>query len=98
MCIGEKLEERENGLTHDILRAQLDAIKTSVKDWSKIVVAYEPIWAIGTGKTASPDIAQEVHDFIRKWLASTAGDAISTHVRVIYGGSVTDSNAESLIA
>ena len=97
LCIGERLEERENGLTHDILRTQLEAIKPSVKDWSKIVVAYEPIWAIGTGKTASPEIAQEAHDFIRKWLASTAGDSISSHVRVIYGGSVTDSNAESLI-
>ncbi len=97
VCIGEKLDERENGLTHDVLRAQLDAIKPSVKDWSKVVIAYEPVWAIGTGHTASPEIAQEAHDFIRKWLASASSEATANLVRVIYGGSVTDANAESLI-
>lgn len=59
LCIGEKLDERENGTTNDVLKAQLDACKASVADWSKVVVAYEPVWAIGTGKTATPDQAQE---------------------------------------
>lgn len=59
LCIGEKLDERENGTTNDVLKAQLDACKDSVADWSKVVVAYEPVWAIGTGKVASPEQAQE---------------------------------------
>lgn len=76
----------------------MEAIKLSIKDWSRIVFAYEPIWAIGTGKTASPEIAQEVHDYIRKWIASNSSEAIANATRIIYGGSVNDKNAESLIA
>ena len=97
VCIGEKLEEREAGLTHDVLKASLDAIKPVVKDWSRIVIAYEPVWAIGTGKTASPEVAQEAHEYIRKWVQTNAGDSVAHATRIIYGGSVTDSNAESLI-
>jgi triosephosphate isomerase len=73
-----------------VLKVQLDAIKGSVKDWSKIVIAYEPVWAIGTGKTATPEIAQESHEFIRKWLASSVSDALAHSTRIIYGGSVND--------
>ena len=61
------------------------------------MIAYEPVWAIGTGKTASPEVAQEAHDFIRKWIASVAGEHVAQAVRIVYGGSVTDANAESLI-
>ena len=68
ICIGEKLEERENGTTNDVLKTQLSAFKDSVKDWSKVVIAYEPVWAIGTGKTATPEMAQETHAYIRSWL------------------------------
>ena len=84
------MEERESGHTHDVLKVQLDALKSSIKDWSKIVIAYEPVWAIGTGKTATPEIAQEAHEFIRKWLQQNAGDAIAQTIRIIYGGSVND--------
>ena len=61
VCIGEMLEERENGTTNDVLKVQLDALKDAVADWSKIVIAYEPVWAIGTGKTATPEIAEQTH-------------------------------------
>ena len=92
------LEERESGHTHDVLKVQLDALKPSIKDWSKIVIAYEPVWAIGTGKTATPEIAQEAHEYIRKWVSQNAGgDVIAHSTRIIYGGSVNDQNAESLI-
>ena len=65
VCIGESLEQREGGITNDCLKVQLDGFKSSVKDWSRIVIAYEPIWAIGTGKTATPDVAEETHVYIR---------------------------------
>lgn len=91
------MEERESGHTQNVLKVQLDAVKHSIKDWSKVVIAYEPVWAIGTGKTATPEIAQEAHDFIRKWIAQAASEAVAQSVRVIYGGSVNDGNAEGLI-
>jgi len=67
-CIGEKLEEREAGQTNAVNARQLNAIREQVTDWSKIVIAYEPVWAIGTGVTASPEQAQEAHDSVRNWL------------------------------
>lgn len=68
-CIGEQLEEREAGKTTEVCFRQLKAIADNVSDWSKVVIAYEPVWAIGTGKTASPEQAQEVHAAIRNWLS-----------------------------
>ncbi len=96
-CIGERLNEREANQTMDVVRAQLGTLVKSVGDWSKIVIAYEPVWAIGTGKTASPQQAQEVHAEIRAFLSTAVNSEISNSVRIIYGGSVTDSNANELI-
>ena len=67
-CIGEKLEEREAGKTNEVNKRQLNAIREKVDNWDNIVIAYEPVWAIGTGKTASPEQAQEVHENLRMWL------------------------------
>ena len=98
VCVGEHLEEREAGQTHEVLKMQLDAVKHSIKDWTRIVIAYEPVWAIGTGRTATPEQAQEAHEFIRKWVATAASsEPIAQSVRIIYGGSVNDGNAEGLI-
>ena len=77
LCVGEQLEERESGHTHDVLKVQLYSVKDSVKDWSKVVIAYEPVWAIGTGKTATPEIAQEAHEYIRKWLQTSVNDSVA---------------------
>ena len=74
------------------------SFKTSVKDWGSIVIAYEPVWAIGTGKTASPEIAQEVHEMIRKWVSENVNESVASSIRIIYGGSVNDENAPGLIA
>lgn len=67
-------------------------------DWSKIVIAYEPVWAIGTGKTATPEIAQETHAEIREWLKANVSADAAAVTRILYGGSVTDANAAELIA
>lgn len=96
-CIGETKDEREQGKTLSVLIAQLEAIKNKKPNWEKVVLAYEPVWAIGTGLTATPKQAQEVHDEIRKWLKKEVSDKVSKDTRIIYGGSVTDTNAEELI-
>ncbi len=97
LCIGEQLAERENGTTNDVLKTQLDACKDSVADWSKVVVAYEPVWAIGTGKVASPEQAQETQKYVRSWLKDNVSEAVATSTRIIYGGSVSDANCGELI-
>ena len=96
--MGESLEQREAGETNDHLKNQLDAVKGSIKDWNTVVLAYEPIWAIGTGKTATPEIAQETHAEIREWLATNVSKDAANSVRILYGGSVSDANAAELIA
>ena len=97
LCIGEKLDEREAGTTNAVLKAQLDACKESVKDWSKVVIAYEPVWAIGTGKVATPDQAQETQAYVRSWLNENISEEVSKATRIIYGGSVTEVNCVDLI-
>ncbi len=99
LCVGETLEEREADRTEQVIRAQLDAVleRNGVAAFSDAVIAYEPVWAIGTGRTASPDQAQAVHRFIREHLA--AQDAgVAEGVRILYGGSVKPGNAAELFA
>jgi len=96
-CFGEKLEERKSDETFKVIYGQLQAISEKVADWSKVVLAYEPVWAIGTGVTASPQQAQEVHAGIRKWLAEKVSPQVADSVRIIYGGSVKPDNAVELM-
>ncbi|KAL2080151.1 hypothetical protein ACEWY4_023944 [Coilia grayii] len=95
-CIGEKLEEREAGTTEKVVFEQTQVIADNVKDWSKVVLAYEPVWAIGTGKTATPQQAQEVHEKLREWIRGNISDAVADSVRILYGGSVTGANCKEL--
>ncbi|KAK6621841.1 hypothetical protein RUM44_001648 [Polyplax serrata] len=95
-CIGEKLDEREAGQTEAVVFRQTQAIASKIKDWSKVVLAYEPVWAIGTGKTATPQQAQEVHSALRKWLRDNVSDKVAEEIRIVYGGSVTSANCKDL--
>ncbi|KAG2195279.1 hypothetical protein INT47_005054 [Mucor saturninus] len=95
-CIGEKLEEREANITNDVVARQMKAIAAEIKDWSKVVVAYEPVWAIGTGKVASPEQAQDVHEFLRQWLAENVSQKAADETRILYGGSVNGGNCKTL--
>ncbi|CDJ28937.1 triosephosphate isomerase, putative [Eimeria mitis] len=97
ICIGEKLEERESNKTMDVCRTQLDAVIPKITDWNKVVIAYEPVWAIGTGKVATPEQAQEVHQELRKFISERVGKEVAASLRIVYGGSVSDSNCVSLI-
>ncbi|XP_067006471.1 triosephosphate isomerase [Anabrus simplex] len=95
-CIGEKLEEREAGQTEEVVYRQTKAFADKIKDWSRVVIAYEPVWAIGTGKTATPKQAQEVHKKLRQWLWDNVCPSVSKGTRIIYGGSVTAENCKEL--
>src|SRR5256885_3223930 len=100
VCVGEVLEEREAGLTEDVLRRQcLRAFHAiSGKKAAKLVVAYEPVWAIGTGKTATPQLAAEAHVLIRGEAAKAFGDKMAESLRILYGGSVKPENAKALMS
>ncbi|MCH8171421.1 MAG: triose-phosphate isomerase [Bacteroidetes bacterium] len=99
-CMGETLEQREDGITNDVINNQVsEGIKElSEEDVNKIIIAYEPIWAIGTGKTATPEQAQEVHKFIRSLLRENFSENTSQNIPILYGGSVKPNNAEDILA
>ena len=99
-CIGEVLEEREAGLTEDVLRRQCVRAfhSISAKKAAKLVIAYEPVWAIGTGKTATPQLASEAHLVIRDEAAEVFGKEFAGNLRILYGGSVKPDNAKSLMS
>jgi triosephosphate isomerase len=99
-CIGEMLADRQAGTTMNVCSEQLEALKKHLKeaDWKKVVIAYEPVWAIGTGVTASPKQAQDTHADIRKWLAQNISPAVAAETRILYGGSATAANCNELYA
>ena len=99
-CVGETLPEREADRTWSVIVGQLKEglINFSADDMKRLAIAYEPVWAIGTGKTASPAQAQEVHAAIRRWLADRFGPVVAAATRILYGGSVNPGNIASLMA
>jgi len=98
-CLGETLEERERAATFEVVKGQLilgmDGV--SLADWSRFIIAYEPVWAIGTGRTATPEQAQEVHAFLRSELGSLVGENSAREIRILYGGSVKPENTRGLM-
>lgn len=100
VCVGEVLEEREAGLTDDVLRRQCVRAfhKLSGRKAAKLVIAYEPVWAIGTGKTATPQMAAEAQALIRNEVGKALGEELAKNVRILYGGSVKPENAQALMA
>ncbi len=100
LCVGETLAEREGGKTLDVVRTQTEVALAGVKpeQLTSVIIAYEPVWAIGTGKVATTAQAQEVHAFIRSLLVSLYGAALAAKVRILYGGSMKPANAPELLA
>ena len=99
-CIGEELSQRDAGITFEVVLGQIEngLFHLSAEDFSKIVIAYEPVWAIGTGRTATSGQAQEVHAFIRKTIADKYGEEIANDTTIQYGGSCNENNARELFA
>ena len=99
-CIGEVLEQRENGSYLEVVKSQIEEalFELSAEDFSKLILAYEPVWAIGTGKTATDDQAQEMHAFIRGVIADKYGKEVADNTSILYGGSCKPSNAKALFA
>ena len=98
VCVGETLEEREGGKTEEVLKVQLTDGLKGIEDLTKIVIAYEPVWAIGTGKTATSEQANETIGFIRKTLGELFCEKCASQVRIQYGGSMKPGNAKELMA
>ena len=99
VCVGETLEQREQGLTDKVLQQQLKGSLAgmSAEDGLKITLAYEPVWAIGTGKTATPELVQSVHLMCKKWLAGIWGEIVASKISLLYGGSVKPDNVRALM-
>lgn len=99
-CVGEVLEEREAGKHFDVVKSQLvdGLFNLSAEDFAKIIVAYEPVWAIGTGKTATADQAEEIHAYIREVIAEKYGKEVADNTSILYGGSCKPSNAKEIFA
>jgi triosephosphate isomerase len=99
LCVGETLEQRESGEAMDIIKAQVEKGLEGVSKAKaeNVVIAYEPVWAIGTGKTATPEMAQEVHGKIREWLGGLFGNNTAEKIRILYGGSMKPENADDLL-
>ncbi|NOX17584.1 MAG: triose-phosphate isomerase [Chlorobi bacterium] len=99
-CIGETLEQREAGITNDVIRSQVEKGLNGVTEnqLNEVIIAYEPVWAIGTGKTASPEQAEEVHKFIRELIETKYSSPAAEKVIILYGGSVKPENAATLLA
>ena len=100
VCVGERLAERESGQTQAILKEQFSGgiARLAPAEFAKIVIAYEPVWAIGTGRSATPEIAEEAHSFIRREARASFGDELADRVRILYGGSVKPDNVKALMA
>jgi triosephosphate isomerase len=97
-CIGESLSQRESGQTLQVLGQQLAALTSvlNVKQWEQVVIAYEPVWAIGTGQVATPAQAQEAHAYIRSCIQTSVNPTIANQLRILYGGSVNAKNCKEL--
>jgi len=102
LCVGETLKERETDLTFEVIKTQLDvSLKNFLADQSiphSTILAYEPVWAIGTGKTATTEQAQEIHYFIREWIEKNFNIDTANHIRILYGGSVKPDNVAELMS
>ncbi len=97
-CVGETLEQREKGRTYDVIKKQIKEglFHLNAEQIEQVIIAYEPVWAIGTGKTATPEQAEEVHAFIRNYIAKKYGEEVSDEISLLYGGSITAENAAAL--
>jgi triosephosphate isomerase len=102
VCIGEHLEEREAGKTFGVVSGQLEGSLACLREAKRmpslLIIAYEPVWAIGTGRTATPEQAQEVHQLIRDWIGDHFGKETASQVRILYGGSVKPENIKELMS
>jgi triosephosphate isomerase len=99
-CIGEELSQRDSGITFEVVLSQIEngLFHLTADEFRKVVIAYEPVWAIGTGRTATNEQAQEVHAFIRKTIAEKYGEEIADNTTILYGGSCNENNAQGLFA
>lgn len=97
ICVGELLEDRQEGKAHSAVLSQLQSLKDAVNDWLSVVLCYEPVWAVGSGVCASPAQAQDMHLLIRNWVSDNVAADVANQVPIIYGGSVSESNCRELV-